>query len=240
MPPPRRMNRDLQPLPPVSLRGQDEPGRCKIHKNTTMNEYVHGSADPACSDAWILPVIRSELEGLPPGSVVADLGCGNGAILAQFRSHGFELHGLDMSRSGLAEGEKAYPSIQFSYADLTADLSSHPVAGKCDVVISTEVVEHVFLPRTFAANCFRMLKPKGRLVVSTPYHGYLKNLALAVTGKMDPHFNVLWDYGHIKFWSTRTLSELLREAGFKVERFRGVGRVPFLWKTMVLVARKPA
>jgi 2-polyprenyl-3-methyl-5-hydroxy-6-metoxy-1,4-benzoquinol methylase len=205
-----------------------------------MNEYVHGSANPADSDAWILPAIRSELAGLPARAVVADLGCGNGALLAQFRDCGFELHGLDMSRSGLTQGEKAYPEIQFSYADLTADISSHPALGKCDVAISTEVVEHVFLPRIFAANCFRMLRPTGRLVVSTPYHGYLKNLALAVTGKMDPHFNVLWDYGHIKFWSRKTLSELLREAGFEVERFLGAGRVPFLWKTMILVARKPA
>jgi 2-polyprenyl-3-methyl-5-hydroxy-6-metoxy-1,4-benzoquinol methylase len=205
-----------------------------------MSEYVHSTADPAESDAWILPVIKAELAGLPAGSVVADLGCGSGALLAQFGDYGFELHGLDMSRSGLAQGEKAYPRIHFSYADLTADLCSHPALGKCDAVISTEVVEHVFLPRIFAANCFRLLRPGGRLVVSTPYHGYLKNLILAVTGKMDPHFNVLWDYGHIKFWSTQTLSALVRGAGFEVERFHGAGRVPFLWKSMILVARKPA
>jgi 2-polyprenyl-3-methyl-5-hydroxy-6-metoxy-1,4-benzoquinol methylase len=209
-------------------------------KKQNMSEYLHRSAAPACSDAWILPVIQLELAALPAGSVVADMGCGNGALLAQLRAYGFKLHGLDMSRSGLAQGERAYPGIEFNYADLTAEIDSHPVLGKCDVVISTEVVEHVFLPRVFAANCFRMLKPEGRLLVSTPYHGYLKNLALAATGKLDAHFNVLWDYGHIKFWSARTLTALLREAGFEVERFRGAGRLPFLWKTMFLVARKPA
>jgi predicted HicB family RNase H-like nuclease len=52
-------------------------------------------------------------------------------------------------------------------------------------------------------------------VISTPYHGYWKNLMLALTGKMDAHFTALWDHGHIKFWSMRTLGELLREGGVR-------------------------
>ena len=77
-------------------------------------------------------------------------------------------------------------------------------------------------------------------IFTTPYHGYWKNVVMALTGKLDAHFTVLWDGGHIKFWSRRTLTRLLEEAGFRVERFVGVGRVPLLWKSMILVARKPA
>jgi len=58
---------------------------------------------------------------------------------------------------------------------------------------------------------------------------------LALTGKMDKHFTVLWDHGHIKFWSMATLSELLREAGFQQIRFLRVGRVPVLAKSMIAV-----
>ena len=68
---------------------------------------------------------------------------------------------------------------QFYQEDLTADLSSHALAGKCDAVFSTEVVEHVYLPRPFARNCHAFLKPGGMLIVTTPYHGYLKNVASA-------------------------------------------------------------
>ena len=77
-------------------------------------------------------------------------------------------------------------------------------------------------------------------IISTPYHGYLKNLALAVTGKLDAHFTALWDYGHIKFWSVRTLSALLREVGLTVEKVFRVGRLPVLAKSMIAVARRPA
>ena len=107
------------PVPPGSSSG-DAP----------MNEYIHRSAAPAFSDEWIVPVLKAEMEGLPANSVVADLGCGNGAVLAQFLDSGFDLHGLEMSQSGLAQGRKACPDIQFSYADLTSDLSSHPLCRK--------------------------------------------------------------------------------------------------------------
>ena len=136
------------------------------------------------------------------------------------------------------KAKKAYPEIKFEYADLTTDLSQNSLAGRCDLVISTEVVEHVFLPRIYAKNCACLLKPGGLLIVSTPYHGYLKNLVLAVSGKLDTHFTALWDCGHIKFWSRQTLTRLLEEAGFEVVRFLGVGRVPFLWKSMVILAKK--
>ena len=210
----------------------------KVSSLPAITEFSWNDAELACSSEWILPAVRREISRLPIGSIIVDLGCGNGSLLGHVRDFGFELYGLDSSMSGLVQAEEAYPGIKFSLAELTSDLSSHDLAGKCDAVISTEVVEHVFLPRLFAANCYKMLKPGGILIISTPYHGYLKNLALAISGKLDPHFTALWDYGHVKFWSRRTITNLLQEAGFVVERFRGVGRVPFLWKTMILIARR--
>lgn len=65
------------------------------------------------------------------------------------------------------------------------------------------------------------------------------NLAMAMTGRMDAHFTALWDHGHIKFWSVRTLGLLLEEAGFRDIAFTRVGRVPPLAKSMIAIARKP-
>jgi 2-polyprenyl-3-methyl-5-hydroxy-6-metoxy-1,4-benzoquinol methylase len=203
-----------------------------------MPEYRYSDAELCCSSVYILPALTKILKGLPRHSTVADVGCGNGSLLAQFRPYGWDLHGLDHSASGIAQATAAYSGIQFRQADFSTDLSSDPLAGRCDMVISTEVVEHLFLPRIYARNCYRLLRPAGRFVLSTPYHGYLKNLALAATGKMDSHFTALWDHGHVKFWSRRTLTLLLQEAGFRVTAFYGVGRIPFLWKSMILVAEK--
>jgi 2-polyprenyl-6-hydroxyphenyl methylase/3-demethylubiquinone-9 3-methyltransferase len=101
------------------------------------------------------------------------------------------------------------------------------------------VIEHVFLPRQFVRRIFDLLEPGGTALISTPYHGYWKNLALALTGKMDAHYTALWDYGHIKFWSINTLTAVLTEAGFEVLRVLPVGRIRPLAKSMLAVARRP-
>jgi len=62
---------------------------------------------------------------------------------------------------------------------------------------------------------------------------------MALTGKMDSHFTALWDHGHIKFWSIKTLTTLLTEAGFIDIHFERVGRVPLLAKSMIAIVRKP-
>ena len=93
--------------------------------------------------------------------------------------------------------------------------------------------------RDWASACYNSLRTGGQLICSTPYHGYLKNLVLAVTGKVDSHFTAFWDGGHIKFWSRHTLSKLLTEAGFIELKFRGSGRIPYLCKSMLISTRKP-
>lgn len=105
-----------------------------------------------------------------------------------------------------------------------------------DTVISTEVIEHLYDPLQFLIFCHQILAKTGHgeLIVSTPYHGYLKNLALALSGKLDSHFGPLWQGGHIKFWSRATLSAAFDQAGFRVTDFTGSGRFPYFWKSMIL------
>jgi hypothetical protein len=63
---------------------------------------------------------------------------------------------------------------------------------------------------------------------------------LALANRWDAHANPLWDGGHIKLWSRKTLARLLTETGFVNVQFRGAGRLPFLWMTMVMAGDKPA
>jgi len=100
------------------------------------------------------------------------------------------------------------------------------------------VVEHIYAPRDYARTLFNLTEEGGVAIVSTPYHGYLKNVALSLSGKMDTHFTALWDHGHIKFWSIKTLTTLLQQAGFNNISFYRVGRIPPLAKTMIACAYK--
>jgi 2-polyprenyl-6-hydroxyphenyl methylase/3-demethylubiquinone-9 3-methyltransferase len=208
-------------------------------KNDAIGMYSYQSAAPNHSHDYLWPVVADFVLRMPPRSRILDLGCGNGSMLAAFRQFEFELHGVDASTSGIAQARQHYGSIAFHLADLTSSLPSTLPAQSFDAIISTEVIEHVFEPRCFTRNAFDLLKPGGHCLITTPYHGYLKNLALALTGGMDRHFTALWDYGHIKFWSRRTLGVLLEETGFQNLEFLGIGRLPWLWKSMAFRAYKP-
>jgi len=167
------------------------------------------------------------------------MGCGNGSFISQFQNHGWKLFGTDFSPTGIEIARKNFPGIDFFLANSSAptgDLLER--VGRVDVIVSTEVIEHLYDPRGFLRNAYTLLKSDGIVILTTPYHGYLKNLFLALTGKMDRHFTVLWDHGHIKFWSRRTLSQALTETGFVEIQFVGSGRLPYLWKSMVLRATK--
>lgn len=99
------------------------------------------------------------------------------------------------------------------------------------------MIEHLYDPEKFIDFCKQALQPKGEIIISTPYHGYWKNLALTIFDKWDSHHSPTWLGGHIKFWSRKTLSQLLIDKGFGIVAFKGCGRVPYFWKSMVIKAK---
>jgi len=201
------------------------------------------SAKNSQAHAYLLPALSAELNKIRPSLAqdelrLFDLGCGNGSVASALTQQGWQVSGVDPSASGIEAARKAYPNLNLqkgsAYDDLVSDY------GRFPVVVSLEVVEHVYAPRDYAKTLFDLVETGGTAIISTPYHGYIKNLALALTGKMDSHFTALWDHGHIKFWSMKTLTALLEEAGFINIRFLRVGRIPVLAKSMIAIAEKPS
>jgi len=164
---------------------------------------------------------------------ICDLGCGNGHITGRLAALGYEVTGVDASASGIAIARRVYPNVEFVEALIDRDLR----LGQFDLVVSSDVIEHMYRPSDLLEAARALLKPGGQILLGTPYHGYVKNLALAATGKMDAHFSVLHDGGHIKFFSVKTLSALMRDRGFEDLNFTFYGRAPWLWKNMICHAR---
>ncbi len=203
--------------------------------NSSYRDYGHASTVPSWSCAYLLPQLRKML-GTPAGAIL-DVGCGNGATARALLAEGYDVFGVDASESGIELANGETPG-RFYLLDLNTGEIPAALAGRAfQFVISTEVIEHLYEPRRLVAFARRMLAPEGRLIISTPYHGYLKNLALAISGRLDNHFTALWDGGHIKFFSRKTLEQLLREEGFEIDSFAGAGRLVWLWRSMLVKAR---
>lgn len=200
-------------------------------------DYGWGTAEGPESCGYIAPKVIELLRGYGVARV-CDLGSGNGALTAEMKRAGHSVVGVEYDREGVNISIEQHPDITFYNLGVQDDPSVvRAKEGVFDAVVSTEVIEHLFLPYQLPRFARGLVDTGGLLIITTPYHGYLKNLALSLFDKWDHHHTALWNGGHIKFWSRRTLTQLLAENGFEVIAFDGVGRMPFLWKSMVLVAK---
>jgi 2-polyprenyl-3-methyl-5-hydroxy-6-metoxy-1,4-benzoquinol methylase len=143
---------------------------------------------------------------------------------------------VDISEDGINLARMKYPEIPFFVTSLYDDL--RPIIRDVDLIISSEVIEHLFFPRVFIENMHPLIRPGGHIIITTPYHGYLNNLAISLVNGWDSHHTTDWEGGHIKFFSQFSLSRLLTATGYHEIVFNNSGRIPFFWKSMVCRATK--
>ncbi|TSD65859.1 class I SAM-dependent methyltransferase [Inquilinus sp. KBS0705] len=198
-------------------------------------DYVYHSDGMTHNFHYILQPLLQLLDK-NKNQCILDLGCGNGFLVNHLLSLGYNAYGTDASEQGIEIAQKTN-SNKFFLQDLSTGELPVPLQQiQFDTIISTEVIEHLYDPEGFILFCKKMLGGKGEIILSTPYHGYLKNLMLSLFNKWDSHANPIWLGGHIKLWSFKTLSKLLTDNGFKVTDFTGCGRIPYLWKSMIIKA----
>lgn len=98
------------------------------------------------------------------GDVVLDIGCGNGGILRQLAAEGYrDLHGFEISQYAVRRLREAGMTM---WSGCLPDL---PIADqRFDVVIASQVLEHVIRRRRFMREVARVLKPAGRAFIFVP------------------------------------------------------------------------
>ena len=211
-----------------------------------MEPTPHLYHDYAIPDPPHQPLyLRTMLRVLASGEIrtILDAGCGDGNFTASLADAGYHVFGIDLSGGGIEKANKRQtPNASFAVASVYDDYRAvFPGQTQFDAIVSVEVIEHLYDPRQFVRRALEAVRPGGLVIVTTPYWGYWKNIALSVTGRIDRALTPLWDGGHIKHWSRKTLTALFSEFGFDVMAFHGAGRpIPYLWNGMMMVFRKPA
>ena len=193
---------------------------------------------PHCTESLVherKALLQAVLSDLPKAATMLDAGCGRGTFTAFLHNLGFRMIGIDISRAAIAFARQQYPKVQFAVASLEGQFPFRD--ENFTAVWCTEVLEHLFDVRATLAELNRVLRPGGKLVLTTPYHGFIKNL-LIVFLSFDRHYD---PYGeHIRFFSRHSLQRCLEQSGFVVEHWTGVGRSWPVWMSQFVVARKTA
>lgn len=209
-------------------------------KTPDPDGYQWNDASFTSAHEYLLPPLEDYLarEAPDPGAArILDLGCGNGAVTNWLAEQGYEVVGVDPSTTGIRQARAAYPDVHYIQASAYAPLPDR--LGTFSIVVSLEVIEHLYDPVQYASTVFDLLAPAGTAILSTPYHGWCKNVLIAGLGRFDEHVEPLRVHGHIKFWSPETLTRLLEDTGFEVRDVEYAGRIRPVAKSMLVVASRP-
>lgn len=101
------------------------------------------------------------------GCVVLDAACGTGFGSRMMSENAKKVYGIDISREAVEYAKEKYANENIVYDQMDVAKISYP-DGFFDAVVSFETVEHVPEPERFLNEIQRVLRPGGRLIISTP------------------------------------------------------------------------
>jgi SAM-dependent methyltransferase len=210
----------------------------------------------AMRERFLLRAMAAEVERLGRPAAVLDLGCGDGWFALSLLRAGAEVVAADVSAeavrravararratqpagSGGKEVGAAGPSeCELDARVIDADAPFPFADASFDLVWAGETIEHVADTAGWLSEVRRVLRPRALLLLSTPDHGPLTRLRLALGGRaFAAHFHPCAD--HLRFYTRHALRELLAELGFAEIAIAGAGGVPGARRVLLGSARR--
>ena len=136
---------------------------------------------------------------------ILDFGSGLGYLTYAIHKRGYNVTGLDISQNAVTSARNRYGN-HFVCADLYEYAKSNQ--AKYDIVILAEVIEHIPDPLPFLATVSTLIRPNGRLIITTPNKSITQD-------------DVLWDTDlppvHFWWFSEESLNFIGKHLGLKVE-----------------------
>lgn len=143
-----------------------------------------------------------------------DVGCGEGFVLAAFRSMGWEVSGIDFSVAGV-QGSNPQVAESVEQGDVFALLERRIAAGDLyDLVWLGNVLEHVLDPVTLLRSLQRLVSDDGVLVVTVPNDGNPYHERLLADGLITSRWWVAIP-DHISYFTAESLQSIAQETGWE-------------------------
>jgi len=188
----------------------DPPANIKpLSEQISDDKYTHGAEIDRTNKQYTLTLL-SDTEP----TQVLDVGCGTGLNSSRLAESGHEMFGVDISEVAIAQYNEA--GFQGTVCDLSVGLPFDD--NTFGAVLASEVVEHVVDTGLFLGEIRRVLKPGGKLVLSTPNSAFWVYRVLGGLGKT---VSELQHPGHLRFFSRKMLRAACEQAGFEDIQIRG-------------------
>ncbi len=189
---------------------------------------------------YMAPRLSFLLARVPAGARVLDVGCGEGRFTSALARAGREAVGIDVAQEPLRRARAREEGLGGENLDLRLVPAEGPWPlqdASFDAVWAGEVIEHVADTAGWLSEVRRVLRSGGALVLSTPAHGPLTRLSLALSGRaFESHFDPRSD--HLRFYTLRTLTALLADFGFERIETAGAGGLPGARRVLLAAAQR--
>jgi 2-polyprenyl-3-methyl-5-hydroxy-6-metoxy-1,4-benzoquinol methylase len=190
-------------------------GETYFHNN---DSGVVGYSDYIRDEANIRKTARRRLmqleQFIAPGSLL-DVGCATGFFMDEASQRGWTVEGLDVSSFGVDYGRSHFDLNTHQGALTALDLPG----DSYDLVTMWDVIEHVPDPTAYVNEAARLLHSGGVISLATPD---VDSLPARLAGRRWVGFKLSEE--HVYYFSVKTLSQMLTQAGFEVVNVRHIGK----------------
>lgn len=156
---------------------------------------------------------------------IADLGCANGIVSLPLLYWGYKVTCVEMNSTSLNKLKnviKNDSNIMERCTLINKSIEEYKTNKKFDVVILTEVIEHVANPDTIISKLYSLLKPDGILILSMPNGFGSYELFFdwpLIAWRKIFHIKTIPGHYHVNFFTLGKIRSLLNTSGFKQIKF---------------------
>lgn len=172
-----------------------------------------------------------------PGELILDIGCGNARDILQILSSGAKVVGVDISEGMVSSAKNALAACDIHQVMLqVGDATALPFPDRrFDKILCSEVVEHIPDAQKALTEMWRVLKPGGSVVLSTPnpmsWYGFERYIVWqGILGRK-------WNHPFDRWKSLATLKRMVLSAGFSPSEKAGACYVPGFLVTYFVLPR---
>ncbi len=148
------------------------------------------------------------------GKRILDIGCGNGKMGSALVVKGAVVAGCDISEHAVSIAKQ---SLQEVFVFDVANDNFSLLKKDFDIIIASELIEHLFSPEEFLLNIKSVMSKESSLILTTPNFLMWTNRIKMLLGRFRYTKVGFLDESHIHFFTYDSLRELLKQTGFIIE-----------------------
>jgi 2-polyprenyl-3-methyl-5-hydroxy-6-metoxy-1,4-benzoquinol methylase len=182
-------------------------------------ELVHFYSDAYDVTSYFSPITEQRYEALLDSlepyrktNKILDIGSGYGFFLEVAKRKGWEVYGTELSDKTVKVCTSK--GIEMLKGEITNDSFE---SGMFDVIVAIELLEHINYPKEFVKQAKRLLRPGGKVYLTTP------NFNSILRYRLKEKYNIIEYPNHLCYYTKKSLVKLFSDQGFRTERITTTG-----------------